>query len=102
MNVVSIRDLSRNPSAVVDEVERSGRPALVTRNGKPIAALVRIDQDRLEDWLQATVGDPPIGESLEEVPEALRASGRPVSTGKRRAGKKMSAKDAAFVAALAE
>jgi prevent-host-death family protein len=102
VNVVSIRDLSRNPSAVVDEVERSGRPALVTRNGKPIAALVRIDQDRLEDWLQSTVGDPPIGESLEETPEALRASARPVSTGKRRSGKKTSSKDAAFLAALAE
>ena len=102
MNVVSIRDLSRNPSAVVDEVERSGRPALVTRNGKPIAALVRIDQDRLEAWLQSTVGDPPIGESLEQTPEAIRASASAISTGKRRPGKKTSAKDAAFVAALAE
>jgi prevent-host-death family protein len=60
MSVVSIRDLSRNPSAVVDEVERSGRPALVTRNGKPIAALVRIDQDKLEDWVQSSVGEPPV------------------------------------------
>jgi prevent-host-death family protein len=102
VNVVSIRDLSRNPSAVVDEVERSGRPALVTRNGKPIAALVRIDQDRLEEWLQSTVGDPPIGESLEETPQALRASARPGSSGKRQSGKKSRAKDAAFLAALAE
>lgn len=102
MNVVSIRDLSRNPSAVVDEVERSGRPALVTRNGKPIAALVRIDQDRLEDWLQSAVGDPPISESLEKPPLAVRASARPVSTRQRRTGKKSSAKDAAFSAALAE
>ncbi len=60
MSLVSIRDLSRNPSAVVDEVERTGRPALVTRNGKPIAALVRIEQDELEDWLLSTVGHPPI------------------------------------------
>lgn len=59
MSVVSIRDLSRNPSAVVDEVERSGRPAIVTRNGKPVAALVRIDQVALEDWVQSTLGEPP-------------------------------------------
>ena len=64
MSVVSIRDLSRNPSAVVDEVERSGRPAIVTRNGKPVAAMVRIDQEALEDWLLATVGDPPLGKSV--------------------------------------
>jgi prevent-host-death family protein len=76
VSLVSIRDLSRNPSAVVDEVERSGRPALVTRNGKPIAALVRIDQ-------LSTVADPPIGVSLEESPEALRAAARPVAYGKR-------------------
>ena len=61
VSFVSIRELSRNPSAVVDEVERSGRPALVTRNGKPVAALVRIDQEALEDWIQASVGEPPVG-----------------------------------------
>ncbi len=68
MSVVSIRDLSRNPSAVVDEVERSGRPALVTRNGKPIAALVRIDQDKLEAWVQSAVGEPP-GPTKSKNPE---------------------------------
>ena len=83
MSLVSIRDLSRNPSAVVDEVERSGRPALVTRNGKPIAALVRIDQDKLEDWLLSTVADPPIGVAPEESPEALRAAARPTAYRKR-------------------
>ena len=83
MSFVSIRELSRNPSAVVDEVERSGRPALVTRNGKPVAALVRIDPVALEDWIQASAGDPPIGETLEETPGALRQAARPVAYGKR-------------------
>ena len=65
MRLVSILYLSRNSSAVVDEVERSGWPPLVTR--KPIAALVRIvDQDRLVDWLLSTLADPPIGMSLDE------------------------------------
>ena len=83
MSFVSIRELSRNRSAVVDEVERSGRPALVTRNGKPVAALVRIDPVAIEDWIQASAGDPPIGESLEETPGALRQAARPVAYGKR-------------------
>lgn len=83
MSVVSIRDLSRNPSAVVDEVERSGRPALVTRNGKPVAALVRVDEASLEEWMLATLADPPIGESLERSPQELKAAARPVAYGKR-------------------
>lgn len=79
MSLVSIRDLSRNPSAVVDEVERSGRPALVTRNGKPIAALVRIEQDKLEDWLLATVGNPPSAVAPEGSPEGRSAKARPIA-----------------------
>ena len=71
MSIVSIRDLGRNPSGVVDEVARSGRPALVTRNGRPVAALVRLDQVALEDWALASVGDPALGQSLEQDPTAL-------------------------------
>ena len=102
MSLVSIRDLSRNPSAVVDEVERSGRPALVTRNGKPIAALVRIEQDELEDWLLSTVGHPPIGVSLEESPGAVRVAARPVAYGKRRISRLTKAEADGFAEALAE
>ena len=102
MSLVSIRDLSRNPSAVVDEVERSGRPALVTRNGKPIAALVRIEQDKLEDWLLSTVADPPIGVSLEESPEALRAAARPIAYGERQIKGLTKAEADGFAQALAE
>jgi prevent-host-death family protein len=102
VSLVSIRDLSRNPSAVVDEVERSGRPALVTRNGKPIAALVRIDQDRLEGWLLSTVADPPIGMSLEESPDELRAAARPVGYGNRLLAGLTSAEADSFAEALGE
>ncbi len=53
MATVSIRDLANKASAVVDEVTRSKRPAVVTKHGKPVAALVPIDQDALEDWVLA-------------------------------------------------
>lgn len=53
MATVSIRDLANKASAVVDEVARSKRPAVVTKHGKPVAALVPIDQDALEDWVLA-------------------------------------------------
>ena len=53
VGTVSIRDLANNASAVVDEVATSGRPAVVTRHGKPVAAVVPIDQEALEDWVLA-------------------------------------------------
>ena len=102
MSFVSIRELSRNPSAVVDEVERTGRPALVTRNGKPVAALVRIDPVALEDWIQASAGDPPIGHSLEETPGALRDAARPVAYGERTITGLSQAEADEFAAAIAE
>lgn len=53
MPSVGIRDLSRNPSKVVEEVTASRRPALVTRHGKLVAAIVPIDDVALEDWVLA-------------------------------------------------
>lgn len=54
MAAVGIRELGRNPSKVVDEVESTRRPALITRHGKPVAAVVPIDDDALEDWILST------------------------------------------------
>jgi len=51
MPTVSIRDLGRRPSQVVDEVVRTGRPAIVTRHGRPVTAMVAIDPDELEDFV---------------------------------------------------
>jgi len=53
VSTITVRELARNTAAVIQEVESSGRPALVTRNGRPVAALVAVDQAALEDWLLA-------------------------------------------------
>ena len=53
MATISIRDLGRRPSQVVDEVVRTGRPAIVTRHGRPVTAMVAIDPDELEDFVLA-------------------------------------------------
>lgn len=50
---VSIRDLQRNAGGVVAEVASSGRPALVTKHGRPVAAVIPISEDDLEDWVLA-------------------------------------------------
>jgi prevent-host-death family protein len=51
MTTVSIRDLARNASGVVRDVARTGRPALVTRHGEPMVAVVPIDEGELEDFI---------------------------------------------------
>lgn len=53
MPTISIRDLGRRPSQVIDEVVRTGRPAIVTRYGRPVTAIVAVDPDELEDFVLA-------------------------------------------------
>lgn len=55
MSTVSIRDLQRNTSGVVADVADSKQAALVTRHGEPIAALVPVDAQDLEDYLLSKV-----------------------------------------------
>lgn len=53
MATIGIRELANHTSAVVDEVSRTGRPALVTRNGRPVAVLAAIDEEELLDHVLA-------------------------------------------------
>lgn len=53
MSTVSIRDLGRRPSQIVDEVLRTGRPAIITRHGRPVTAMIAVDLDELEDFVLA-------------------------------------------------
>jgi prevent-host-death family protein len=50
---VSIRDLQRDTSGVVREVTRTKRPAIVTKRGDPVVAVVPVDLDALEDFVLA-------------------------------------------------
>jgi len=53
MTMIGIRDLGRNPSEVVDEVTRTQRPTIVTRNGKPVAVMLPLNEDDLENYILA-------------------------------------------------
>lgn len=55
MASVTIRELSRNTGQVLDEVQQTGRPALVTRNGRLVAALIPLDDEALEDFVLASL-----------------------------------------------
>ncbi len=70
MSTISIRDLSRRPSQVVDEVIRTGRPAIITRHGRPVTAMVALDPDQLEDFVLARA--PAFARSIRDANADLR------------------------------
>jgi prevent-host-death family protein len=51
MTSLGIRELAARVSAVVADVAKTGRPAVVTKHGEPVAALIAIAD--LEDLLAA-------------------------------------------------
>ena len=71
MGTVNARDLGRQTADVLDEVERTRRPMLVLRNGKPVAALVALDEDALDDYILANA--PEFVASLRQADKDARA-----------------------------
>ena len=54
MAIVNIRELSRRTTAVLTAVVTTRRPAIIMRNGAPVAAVVPIDTETFEDYVLAT------------------------------------------------
>jgi len=52
--IVNIRELSRRTTAVLTAVVTTRRPAIIMRNGAPVAAVVPIDTETFEDYVLAT------------------------------------------------
>lgn len=71
MPTVSIRELQRDVSRVVQDVATTGRPALVTRHGRLMAALVPVAESDLEDFVLANA--PEFVKATHEADEDLRA-----------------------------
>ena len=53
MATVTIRELGRQVSGVVSEVRTTGRPTFVTHRGTPVAVLLPLDAEQLEDYVLA-------------------------------------------------
>ncbi len=51
MKFIAMRELKINPSRVLDRLARED--VVVTRNGKPAAALLRLDEDLLDEFIIA-------------------------------------------------
>lgn len=50
---VGIRDLSRHVSRYLDDVIATRKPVVVTKHGRPVAAIVALDEEGLEDLVLA-------------------------------------------------
>lgn len=55
MGMMGIREFSRKVSSAIEEVERSGHPAVLTRHGRPVVAVIPLDGDGFEDFVLAHV-----------------------------------------------
>lgn len=53
MSTIGIRDLARNASSIINDIEQTKEPALITRRGRPVAYMVPIDAEQLEDFVLA-------------------------------------------------
>lgn len=81
MKFVAMRELKINPSGVLNRLKRED--VIVTRNGKPAAAMIMIDEDLLEDFIYAH--HPSFMKGLEEARrEYLRKGGVDHETMRRR------------------
>lgn len=63
--------VDRVRSRIIQEIRTSGRPVIVTRHGRPVAALWPIDEEALEDFVLACA--PEFVESMREAEGAYRA-----------------------------
>jgi prevent-host-death family protein len=68
---VGIRALQRNPSKVIDEVERTGKPMFITRRGRLAAVILPLSEDAPEDYVLSHA--PEFVSSRQEADEDLRA-----------------------------
>jgi prevent-host-death family protein len=73
--VVGIRELARQVSRLVGEVEESREPAVITRRGRPVALIVPVDAAALEDFVLA---------NAPEFVDAARAAGAELAAGQTR------------------
>lgn len=73
MPIIGIREFSGKVSKYIDGVERSGKPVIITRHGRPTVAMLRVDGDRLQAL--AVAAAPRLVEDLEQA-DADLAAGR--------------------------
>jgi prevent-host-death family protein len=71
MASITMRKLVRDTASVIDELSETGEPVLIVRKGQPVAALVPVDREQVENIALATAPD--FKASLTRADEAAAA-----------------------------
>lgn len=71
MAIVGVRKLKEQTAEIIRQVEQ-GEPAIVTRHGRPVAAITPLTKEDLEDWVLSH--HPEVRRRIEEA-EARMAAG---------------------------
>ena len=53
MSTVGVRELARHASSIINDIEQSKEPTLVTRRGRPVVYMLPVDSEEFEDFLLA-------------------------------------------------
>jgi PHD/YefM family antitoxin component YafN of YafNO toxin-antitoxin module len=51
MSTIGVRELARHASSIVNDIEQSKEPALITRRGRPIVYMLPVDSAEFEDFV---------------------------------------------------
>ena len=53
MSTIGVRDLAKHASAIINDIEQTREPALITRRGRPVAYMLAVDSEEFEDFVLA-------------------------------------------------
>lgn len=53
MSTIGVRDLARHASTIISDIEQTKEPALITRRGRPVAYMLPVDAQQMEDFVLA-------------------------------------------------
>jgi antitoxin YefM len=53
MSTIGVRDLAKHASAIINDIEQTKEPALITRRGRPVAYMLPVDSEEFEDFVLA-------------------------------------------------
>jgi prevent-host-death family protein len=53
MSTIGVRELARNASAIINELDETKEPAMITRRGRPVAYMLPVDSEQFEEFVLA-------------------------------------------------
>src|SRR5689334_20788138 len=71
MAFIGIRELSRRLSRVLDDLQEGGEPVVITKQGRPVAALVSVDAGEIESLVLSAAT--PFQKRREQADKAVAA-----------------------------